>query len=59
MERTPYGHTRILLTDYPTSSSGWLMDEKAAKTAHTSVIANDMASRWIHVWRYMLTEDVE
>jgi len=57
-EKPPYRHTRILLTGYPQVTVAPKNPGIGAKTAHTSVIANNLAPRWMNVWRYMLTESV-
>ena len=55
-EPFPYRHTRILLTSYPEVTIDG-PNGKAAKIAHTSVIASANADRWEKVWTYMLTEE--
>lgn len=59
VEQPPYRHTRILMTSYPAVTINEKKDMEAAKMAHTSVIANKYADRWMNVWKYMLTENVE
>ncbi|MDD4871950.1 MAG: hypothetical protein PHR77_15435 [Kiritimatiellae bacterium] len=59
VEQPPYHHTRILMTSYPPVIIAEKKGLEVARTAHTSVIANKYADRWMNVWKYMLTESVE
>lgn len=47
----PYGHSRMLFTDFPGGK------QLTSREAHTAVIANRYAETFGPVWRYMLTEE--
>lgn len=56
-ETTPYQHSRILLTGFP-SVTITSPESEGSLAAHVSVIANKNATRWEQVWTYMLTEKI-
>lgn len=49
----PYGHSRMLFTDFPGGR------QLTSREAHTAVISNRNAETFGPVWRYMLTEETK
>lgn len=49
----PYGHSRMLFTDFPGGK------QLTSREAHTAVISNRNVDTFGLVWRYMLTEETQ
>lgn len=54
-ETSPFHHSRILFTSYPSVTVTDVFSE-GARTAHQSAILTKNADRWRQVWTYLLTE---